>query len=272
MKTPVAVAPEAARASSGMPIFLWVIIGIVVLGILFVLLRRGANGGRIFFIPARLFLILLVAAIVLVVFLVFKPVRSKSTAMAVKPNTEIISSSSLEGSENLGGTDLSESSSEESSSEESSSEESSQDAFEPAAYIVGSWSSARREGDTIITSFYEFKADGTCEEGGVEYMPTAMYKELFPGATEDWEVAPMGFPYSFGTYTVNGNTVTVTVTGDSVDSISESFTYTLTVDPLESDRATFTGSLGAHTFVKVSNVDLKELCSLVGVDMTPPIG
>lgn len=270
MKTPVAVAPEAARASSGMPIFLWVIIGIVVLGILFVLLRRGANGGRIFFIPARLFLILLVAAIVLVVFLVFKPVRSKSPAMAVKPNPEILSSSSLEGSEgseNLGGTDLPVS-----SSEESSSEESSQDAFEPAAYIVGSWSSARREGDTIITSYYEFKADGTCEEGGVEYMPTAMYKELFPGATEDWEVAPMGFPYSFGTYTVNGNTVTVTVTGDSVDSISESFTYTLTVDPLESDRATFTGSLGAHTFVKVSDVDLKELCSLVGVDMTPPIG
>jgi len=271
MKTPVAVAPEATRASSGMPIFLWVIIGIVVLGILFVLLRRSANGGRIFFIPARLFLILLVAAIVLVVFLVFKPVRSKSPAMAVKPNTEILSSSSLEGSENLGGTDLPVSSSPE-SVPESSSEESPQDAFEPAAYIVGSWSSARREGDTIITSYYEFKADGTCEEGGVEYMPTAMYKELFPGATEDWEVAPMGFPYSFGTYTVKANTVTVTITGDSVDSISESFTYTLTVDPLESDRAVFTGSLGAHPFVKVSNVDLKELCSLVGVDMTPPIG
>ena len=98
MKTPVAVAPEATRASSGMPIFLWVLIGIVVLGILFVLLRRGATDGNIFFIPTRLFLILLVAAIVLVVFLVCKPGRSKSPAMAVKPNTEILSSSSLEGS------------------------------------------------------------------------------------------------------------------------------------------------------------------------------
>lgn len=272
MKTPVAVAPEAARASSGMPLFLWVIIGIVVLGILFVLLRRGANGGRIFFIPARLFLILLVAAIVLVVFLLFKPVSHKRADNA--PAVQILPtlSSSSDYSSSSDGEESVFSSSEESIPESSSEEE----LFDLQQYIVGRWNNALREGDVIYYSYYSFKADGTFESSGYELIPVSTNRELFPDSTEEWETAPMGAPYSYGTYTVKDGGLELNYPEIDMESYTPAYTAFLTVDVVSDDRAAMqhTSEFGTGTeaqYIKSDSISVKKLCEALGVDTTPPV-
>lgn len=68
-------------------------------------------------------------------------------------------------------------------------------------YLTGEWSRAYREGDTISVYYYEFMDDGKIQTGFTRYINgRGLYPER--GDESFWEIAPMGFPYILGEYTL----------------------------------------------------------------------
>lgn len=276
MQNAVMAAPEAAtRASAGMPTFLWIIIGAAVLFFLFVMFRRSrasGGGGRIFFIPARLFFILVIVGVIAVVFLVFKPVSLKRADKAPAVQNLPTLSSSSDYSSSSDSEESVFSSSEESIPESSSEEE----LFDLGQYIVGRWNNALREGDVIYYSYFSFKADGTFESSGYELIPVSTNRELFPDSTEEWETAPMGAPYSYGTYTVKDGGLELNYPEIDMESYTPAYTAFLSVSVISDNRASMqhTSEFGTGIeaqYIKSDSHDVMSLCEALGVDTTPPV-
>lgn len=142
--------------------------------------------------------------------------------------------------------------------------------------LVGSWVTAVRSGSYINTEYYEFKADGTFVLGGVEYMHTSHAPELFAGYEEGWHAAPMGFPYSYGTYEINGDEIILSYLGSDVEEpYEEPIVHAIKIFSFSGDRAVFGGEQDynadeQYVFLKNFSYDnVAELCDALGTDTTP---
>lgn len=85
--------------------------------------------------------------------------------------------------------------------------------------LVGSWSTAMLEGDTLYLTTFVFNADGTLELYDSEYLNAADHPGLFGDDATGWQPAPMGFPVTYGTYSINdnGNTLSICYTHDDIE-------------------------------------------------------
>lgn len=128
--------------------------------------------------------------------------------------------------------------------------------------LTGSWSTARREHNSIWTSTYTFYEDGTflfspCGFDHAAYAP-------FPGES-GWYVMPMGHPASYGTYTFDGTTLVLIFLGSDVIDPDEwtDWTEVMTVggdlsDSLELDGTRFVSDDGTMSII--------ALCDALDVD------
>ena len=146
-------------------------------------------------------------------------------------------------------------------------------AYDPAS-LIGTWNTVSRSDKYLCPSYVEFHADGTFTKGESEYTHTSYNPDLFYGQPEGWHAVPMGFPYEYGTYTVNGNIITLTILGDSIEeSYDSTVTQTLTIEQIGEESAIFSNDFGTNTYLKnfkANNSDnfIEELCAALGVDMS----
>ena len=139
--------------------------------------------------------------------------------------------------------------------------------------LVGTWNTVHRSGNYLYRYYIEFYADGTFTQGNTDYTHTSYEPQLFPDQFEGWHAIPMGFPFSYGTYTVEGNTITMVTLGDDVDSITAPETNTLTIESMNGQTAQLTKNGATNQYLKnftPTNQDkfVEELAAALGVDLS----
>ena len=83
----------------------------------------------------------------------------------------------------------------------------------------------------------------------------------------------MGFPGWYGTYTVEGNTITMVTLGDDVESITTPETNTLTIESMNGQTVQLTKNGATNQYLKnftPTNQDkfVEELAAALGVDLS----
>jgi len=139
--------------------------------------------------------------------------------------------------------------------------------------LVGTWETIRRSDTYLYRDYIEFYADGTFSQGESEYTHTKYQPELFYDQPEGWRAVPMGFPYWYGTYTVEGNVITLTTLGDSIEESTTPSTDTLIIHSISDSDAIFGDQSGGNRYIKNfkptdSEKYIEELCALMGVDLS----
>ncbi len=136
--------------------------------------------------------------------------------------------------------------------------------------IVGHWVSAVRTDNLIYTTYYSFNSDGTFEMGGCEYMHTSYMPDMFIGMPEGWQVVPMGYPYTSGTYTVENDIIKLQGQGMGEGDVWE-YNNILTVKSIESEfLTTLEESDLEHRYYKCSaNTEIEEICNALGLPTAP---
>ncbi len=141
--------------------------------------------------------------------------------------------------------------------------------------IVGRWTTAYLEGETLYVTTFVFNADGTLELYDSEYMNSADYPELFGSGDIGWQPAPMGFPATYGNYSCddNGTTISLCYTHDDIESFSPMY-LTGHVMEISGDSMLFqvTSEYGDGVPCKyIKNVGYyaspEELCAMLGVEL-----
>jgi len=127
--------------------------------------------------------------------------------------------------------------------------------------LVGSWSCARRDGNSIYTENITLNADGTCSYDSRRY--DHAYYEPMDGET-GWYVPPMGWPSYRGTYTYEGGILTMQLEGDYYDERTKVYEAHITEDGnlFASD---FVGGFYECIYIE-GNWDVWELCEKLDVD------
>ncbi len=150
------------------------------------------------------------------------------------------------------------------------SDESSENSASLENVIVGHWESAVRTDNIIFSTTYTFNSDGTFEMGSCEYMHTSYAPELFYGMPEGWQTVPMGYPYTAGTYTVEGDQIIMTGTvmeaGDEL-----AFNLVLTVSDSNSEFLTVVNESDREQKYYKCNTDtsIEAVCDALGISTAP---
>lgn len=127
--------------------------------------------------------------------------------------------------------------------------------------LVGSWSTAKREGNSIWTQTYSFNGDGSfylqpLGFDNVEYAP-------MDGET-GWYVMPMGHPGSSGTYTFNGGELILHFTADAYFGQEEAI-HVLSVG---GDQVGQLELDGTRYLSDNRSMEVTALCAALGVDIS----
>lgn len=145
--------------------------------------------------------------------------------------------------------------------------------------LKGLWTNVHRDGDYLKRSSYDFYDGNSVTVYGSEYLHSANVPELFVGQSYGWHPAPMGFPCSYGTYTIDGNRVTLTLRDEFSEPTDPSYEMVLEIreitdeyielavdngyDPVFENRRYVTDS---YTY---GDDYIVEICNRLGVNTEP---
>lgn len=138
--------------------------------------------------------------------------------------------------------------------------------------IVGDWVSAHRSDRIIYVTIYTFNADGTYAEQNIEYTHVSYQPEMFYEGATGWQGIPMGFPYYTGTYTLEGNTVTMSCTSDTYEEFNPPIVSTLKVVSFDAESGVFSNEMGEAKYIRnfpTNDPFVENLCAELGIDTTP---
>ena len=134
--------------------------------------------------------------------------------------------------------------------------------------LIGRWSSARRVGDELYTSYFDFPVKGEVEIGGFVYINRYNAEDLYWGEEDEhgWFIAPMGHP-SFGGY------YSLTALGDSLFALDAAGEWTDAGPVTSTYEFTYVDNntirIDGATYVRSSNYTLAELARIFGFAIEP---
>ncbi len=140
--------------------------------------------------------------------------------------------------------------------------------------IVGSWTTAVLEGDTLYVTSFVFNANGTLEVYDSEYLNAADHPGLFGENATGWHPAPMGFPATYGTFSCNsnGSSVSLCYTHDDIEQFEPMY-LTGNVLEINNDSMLFEvignyGDSQPRVFLKNQMyTSVEALCAMLNVDI-----
>lgn len=140
--------------------------------------------------------------------------------------------------------------------------------------LVGSWTTAVLEGETLYLTTFVFNADGTLELYDSEYLNAADHPGLFGDEATGWHPAPMGFPATYGTYSLNdnGNTLSICYTHDDIEEFTPIY-VTGHVLEMHGDSMLFKvtseyADNQPHAYLKNQMyTSVEDLCEMLGVEL-----
>lgn len=140
--------------------------------------------------------------------------------------------------------------------------------------IVGSWSTALLEGDTLYVTTFVFNADGTLSLYDSEYLNSADHAELFGSGDLGWQPAPMGFPATYGTFSCNddGTTISICYTYDDIEEFTPMYVTGHVMEigngsMLFQIKGEYGDGVPCKYLKNVSYDNVEELCAMLGVEL-----